>query len=79
MPTLLSTHGFRFFFYSNETSEPAHVHVTKGDAVGKVWLEPKIGIAYLQGFTNSEAKKALQIIEANFELFKVKWYEHFSK
>ena len=46
---------------------------------GNVWLEPKIGIAYLQGFTNSETKNALQIIEANFELFKVKWYEHFSK
>jgi hypothetical protein len=79
MPTLLVTHGFRFFFYSNETDEPVHVHVTKGDAAGKVWLEPQLEIMYLRGFTNAEEKRILQIVEANSELFKEKWHEHFSK
>ncbi|MBC7467314.1 MAG: DUF4160 domain-containing protein [Bdellovibrio sp.] len=27
MPTILRKNGFRFFFYSNEGEEPAHIHV----------------------------------------------------
>jgi Domain of unknown function (DUF4160) len=30
MPTILRINGYRFFFYSNENDEPAHVHVEKG-------------------------------------------------
>ena len=56
MPNLLFINGLRFFFYSNENNEPAHVHITKGDASGKVWLELVIEIGYLFGFTNSEEK-----------------------
>lgn len=44
MPTLLLIDGFRFFFYSMENNEPIHVHVSKGDAVGKIWLEPEIAV-----------------------------------
>jgi len=40
MPTLLQVEGFRFFIYSNERQEPAHVHVEKGDGEAKFWLEP---------------------------------------
>lgn len=29
MPTILTTNGFRFFFYSNEHL-PIHIHVEKG-------------------------------------------------
>lgn len=36
MPTLLFIKDLRFFFYSNENNEPAHVHITKGSANGKV-------------------------------------------
>ena len=28
----------RFFFYSNEGSEPPHVHVESGDGTAKLWL-----------------------------------------
>lgn len=79
MPTLLTAYGFRFFFYSNETDEPAHVHVVKGDATGKVWLEPHLEIVYLNGFTNSEEKRILQIIGTNLVAFKNKWYAYFKK
>ncbi len=47
MPTILRINGFRFFFYSNENDEPAHVHVEKGDAEGKIWLEPALEAVYL--------------------------------
>lgn len=79
MPNLLFINGLRFFFYSNENNEPAHVHITKGGASGKVWLEPVIEIAYLHGFTNSEEKDILKIMETHSQYFKTKWHEYFSK
>lgn len=79
MPTILFLYGFRFFFYSNESNEPCHIHITKGNANGKIWIEPVLGIAYLHGFTNAEEKQIIEIVEANYELFKIKWHEYFKK
>jgi hypothetical protein len=30
MPTILYVQGWRFYFYSNESNEPMHVHAVKG-------------------------------------------------
>lgn len=79
MPTILLLNGLRFFFWSNENNEPIHVHVTKGDANGKIWLEPEIRIEYLIGFSNSEQKDILDIIQKNSENFKNKWNEYFNQ
>ena len=40
MPTVLRLGPFRFFFFSNEGTEPPHVHVERGDGHGKFWLDP---------------------------------------
>jgi hypothetical protein len=40
MPTVVRVGPYRMFFYSNEGSEPAHVHVEAGDHVAKFWLSP---------------------------------------
>ena len=79
MPTVLFINGFRFFFYSNENDEPMHVHVKKGNGVGKIWLETKVEIAFLHGFTNAEQKDILKIVTDNFETVKTKWNEYFNK
>jgi hypothetical protein len=79
MPTLLLLNGIRFFFYSNENDEPIHVHVTKGNAYGKIWLEPTIEIDYLIGFSNAEQKDIAEAVQKNCELFKRKWNEFFGK
>jgi hypothetical protein len=79
MPTLLRINGCRFFFYSNENNEPAHVHVEKGDAVGKIWLEPSVEVSYFKGFNSSEQNDILNITETNSKIFIKKWYEHFPK
>jgi hypothetical protein len=31
VPTVLRERGFRFFFWSNESNEPPHIHVQSGD------------------------------------------------
>ena len=77
MPTVLLQSGFRFFFYSNENDEPIHIHVKKGNAEGKIWLEPLVEIAYLLRFTNGEEREIMDIVSNNEELLKQKWNEHF--
>ena len=79
MPTVLFINGFRFFFYSNENDEPVHVHVKKGNAEGKIWLEPECRIAFIHRFTGAEEKDILEIVNDNFEKFKTKWNEYFNK
>lgn len=79
MPTLLLLKGLRFFFYSNEGNEPMHVHVVKGNAEGKLWLEPSIKVVYLHGFTAAEERDILEIVQANHEPFRQKWNEYFNK
>jgi len=44
MPAVLYVQGWRFHFYSNEGSEPTHVHAEKGDAECKYWLHPDFDI-----------------------------------
>jgi hypothetical protein len=40
MPTILRDGRRRFFFCSNEGSEPPHVHVESVDSEAKYWLTP---------------------------------------
>jgi hypothetical protein len=79
MPTILLINGLRFFFYSNENNEPIHIHIEKGDAEGKIWLEPKLLAAYFYNFTIREQNDILKIVELNSENFKSKWNEFFNK
>ncbi|MES2701589.1 MAG: DUF4160 domain-containing protein [Bacteroidota bacterium] len=77
MPTVLRKDGFRFYFYSNENDEPAHVHVEKGEGDGKIWLLPKIDVAYMYNFSNAEMKQIAVIVFENYEQFKRQWNEYF--
>ena len=79
MPTVLRKDGFRFFFYSNENNELPHIHVQKGGAEGKIWLEPKTEIAYVYGFTNTEIKEIAIICFEHAGLFITKWNGYFNK
>ncbi|MDQ3683674.1 MAG: DUF4160 domain-containing protein [Bacteroidota bacterium] len=75
---MLRHQGFRFFFYSNENDEPMHVHVEKAEAVGKIWLEPEIKIAYMYDFSTREQAQIFSLVITNIEIFKQEWNEHFS-
>ena len=43
MPTVLRWNGYRFYFFSNEGSEPPHIHVDKAGHTAKYWLNRRIG------------------------------------
>ena len=38
MPTILFVDGWRLFFYSNEGSEPIHIHAIKANMECKYWI-----------------------------------------
>lgn len=77
MPTVLRQDGFRFFFYSNEGNEPAHVHVEHQSSRAKFWLSP-ISLAWSAGFNSSTLTRLYAIIGENQTLFLEKWNEHFA-
>lgn len=79
MPTVLLVNGFRFFFYSADGDEPAHIHVQKGSGDGKIWLIPAIKVEYLVDFKLQEEKQILEIVGENRELLILKWDEYFRK
>jgi len=78
MPTVLLIEGFRFFFFSGDQFEPAHVHVKKGDGDGKIWLDP-IEVAYLIDFKVKEEKRILEIVNENRQQLIDAWHAYFSK
>ena len=78
MPTVLKLKGYRFFFFSNEGTEPLHIHVEKAENYAKFWLDP-LYVSVNHGFTSKELTEISNIIEANDDLIRNKWDEHFSQ
>ena len=76
MPVVLRESGFRFYFFSEEGNGPAHVHVDKGGASAKYWLDP-IRLAANEGYKPADLKRIGQIIfEHQTELLR-QWHDYF--
>ncbi|MCD6068343.1 MAG: hypothetical protein K0S33_3169 [Bacteroidetes bacterium] len=72
--------GFKFRFFSNESHEPPHVHVFKGNGdfpKAKWWLLPKPELEYSDGFTVQEHRIIEEIIQTRYKDMVKKWKEHF--
>ena len=76
MPTVLLAEGFRFFFFSNEGTEPPHIHVERGDGYAKFWLEP-VDLAETEGLKNQELRRARLLVIQHRVEFMEKWREYF--
>lgn len=77
MPTVLRISGYRFFFFSNEATEPPHIHVKQAEPYAKFWLDP----AKLDrniGFRRSEITDLHHILKEHEQNLLAAWYEHFS-
>jgi hypothetical protein len=71
MPTVLYISRWRLFFYSNEGSEPIHIHAQKADMEYKFWIlteEVDIKEAFLYNLSTPRRKEIHKIIFKNFDL-----------
>jgi hypothetical protein len=76
MPTVARIGRFRFFFFSNEGNEPAHIHVKADSEEAKFWLEP-VSLAANGGFRAHELNEIEKLVEEHVAEFLEAWNEHF--
>lgn len=75
MPTVLRIYGYRFYFFSADCREPAHVHIARGDITAKCWLDP-ITIADPGRFRRHELNEIVRIVEDHRVYLRTRWHEH---
>jgi len=76
MPTVLRIGSARFFFYSNEGSEPPHIHVEQGGAVAKFWLRV-VSLASSTRFSAGELRRLERQVEQHRDQFIQAWHDYF--
>ena len=75
MPTVLRILGFRFHFYSDEGSEPPHIHVESGDCECKFWRSP-VALAGKRGMSALAIRKVERLVYEN-QTFLLEKYNDF--
>lgn len=78
MPTVLRLLNWRFHFYSDEGSEPPHIHVDTGDGECKFWLAP-VRLARSYRVDRVELHKMEAAVFEHEAFFLEKWYEFFGR
>lgn len=77
MPNVLKQGPYRFFFYSNDRNEPAHVHVKRDRNVAKFWLDP-VRLQRSGGFRRSEIRDIERIVRQYQILLIEEWNDYFN-
>ena len=75
MPSVLRSGPYRFYFYSHEPNEPAHVHVDRDDLSAKFWLQP-IGLARNIGFSPKELRRIQRLVIKHQAALLEDWHGH---
>ena len=76
MPTVLRHGPYRFYFYSNDGGEPAHVHVERDQHVAKFWLDP-VRVQRSGGFGRPEILRLSRLVhEIRHQIIEA-WDEYF--
>ena len=76
MATVLRLGSYRFFFYSNENGEPAHIHIQREKMLAKFWLKP-VALASSTRFPPKELRKLQQLVVENKDTFLEAWNGYF--
>jgi hypothetical protein len=74
MPTVFREKGYRFFFVMADLEEPVHIHVMKGNAIAKCWLNP-VRVASSNGFTNHQLREIVEIAKEHEQQIRDSWNE----
>ena len=77
MPTILRVGPYRFFFYSNEQGEPAHIHIQRERMLAKFWLKP-VMLASATRFSPQELRKLESLVTENKNVLMEAWNGYFS-
>jgi hypothetical protein len=75
MPTVLRILGFRFHFYSDEGTEPPHIHVESGDSECKFWLAP-VALAKNRGMSAVDIRRVERLVYEH-QTFLLEAYDDF--
>lgn len=78
MPTILRIGSLRFYFYSHEPNEPAHVHVDKDGATAKIWLHDR-SVASSIGFASHELRSLQRHVKEHHRTLREAWDAYFKK
>ena len=76
MPTVLRSGPYRVFFYSDEGTEPPHVHVVSGRSEAKYWIDP-VRDVWSRGFAAHERTRIRRILVQHEARIREAWDEHF--
>jgi hypothetical protein len=76
MPTLLRWKGYRFFFYSADGWEPAHIHVVKDGKEVKLWLND-VSVAVNMGYSARELGEIIRKTRDERGVFMEAWNGYF--
>ena len=76
MPTVLRWNGYRFYFFSNEGTEPPHIHIDKAGNTVKYWLNP-VRLARQAGFSQAELKELEEKVKTEQNMLIEAWNGYF--
>lgn len=78
MPNIFYIGAYRFFFYSDEGSEPAHVHIDEGTNAAKFWLNTG-ELARSRGFKGHELANLRKLVMQHKDELLEAWNVHFKR
>ena len=76
MPTIDDIGPYKLFFYSAEGNEPPHVHIRRGRATAKFWLNP-VRLARSRRMGDHELGMLRKTVAENQQRILEVWDEHF--
>ncbi len=77
LPTILREGKYRFFFFSNEGSEPPHIHVESEGNYVKFSLSP-VTLMKSVGYNSTELNRLRHLVEQKESVLMEKWNEYFA-
>ncbi|MFH0342044.1 MAG: DUF4160 domain-containing protein [Chromatiales bacterium] len=75
MPTVLRIGSFRFHFYSDEGTEPLHIHVRCADGECEFWLEP-VALARNRGVSPHSLREIERLVFEHRPILMDKYHEY---
>jgi hypothetical protein len=73
MPTILRIDSFRFHFYSDEGTEPPHIHIATPEGECKFWLDP-VRLARNRGLHPTVIRKIEKLVFENLDYLKESYH-----